>query len=331
MKLLAAPQKIRSAVKDILRNPADERVVAVAFVGADALSYLPDPKGISVYCWPKPGGTNPNAVEDLLRAGVKVHFVERLHAKLYWSAGRGALIGSANLSSNALGEGGLRETMIRLPPRAIDVLAFCRSLTVVRDFDKRLRRLHTEHVQFLQHNPARRSPAKGGHPVPSFEQWFKSGRHSQWRLGWYDENYDPPDDALNLLEKETGSKKHATYMSVSCPNDLRAGVFTLEFATGNTSKGLRVVDSRWWVPKHKAKSRDKDFKTYPYIWFADQRYVPHGARPPFDCHDPRFQQALAAAITDSGALRRLDKLHKPSNDFIKRVERHYSRQPKSGA
>ena len=93
MKVITQATSIRAAVKHLLSDSDDERVVAVAYVGADALSFLPAPKGLTVYCWAQAGGTNPYAIEELIRAGVEVRFVRRLHAKVYWSRNRGALIG----------------------------------------------------------------------------------------------------------------------------------------------------------------------------------------------------------------------------------------------
>src|ERR1051325_7986254 len=124
MKIITEPARIRAALHDLLSDPNDERVAAVAYVGADALSFLSAPTGITIYCWPQAGGTNPIAVEELVRNGIKVNFVKRLHAKVYWSQSRGALIGSANLTSNALGEGGLREAVVWVPPGAFDMNAF---------------------------------------------------------------------------------------------------------------------------------------------------------------------------------------------------------------
>src|SRR5664279_4777421 len=128
MEILTEPEQIRFAIRKLLSDTKDERILAVAFVGADALSLLPAHKGITVYCWPQPGGTNPAGIDALVAAGAQVHFVERLHSKIYWSQAHGALIGSANLTANALGEGGLREAVVRLPAGLFDIRPFIQSL-----------------------------------------------------------------------------------------------------------------------------------------------------------------------------------------------------------
>src|SRR5579872_6181884 len=85
--------------------------------------------------WPQPGGTNPAAIEALVAAGAHVHFVDRLHTKIYWSRAHGSLIGSANLTANALGESRFREAVVRLPPGRFDIRPFIQSLKIVDDFD----------------------------------------------------------------------------------------------------------------------------------------------------------------------------------------------------
>jgi phosphatidylserine/phosphatidylglycerophosphate/cardiolipin synthase-like enzyme len=89
----------------------------------------------------------------ILCARAKVHFVNRLHAKIYWSKARGALLGSANLTANALGENGLQEAMVWLPPELFDIRPFIRSLHILDDFNKTLKWLHAAHIRFLQRNP----------------------------------------------------------------------------------------------------------------------------------------------------------------------------------
>ena len=66
MQVLIRPSEIRTAIREILRDPTDERVVAVAFVGSDALSFIQSsPRKMAIYCWPRAGGTNPDAIDEL--------------------------------------------------------------------------------------------------------------------------------------------------------------------------------------------------------------------------------------------------------------------------
>ena len=325
MRILTEARQIRSAVRDVLDSAAGDRVVAVAFVGGDALSFCAAPRGVSVYCWPQPGGTNPAAIDQLLRAGAQVHFVHGLHAKVYWSRRRGTLIGSANLTANALGEAGLREVMVWLPPGAFEIQPFIKSLKVVRDFDGTLRWLHQAHVHFLQRNPPRRPAREAPLQIPSFRTWLSDGRRrAEWRLGWYDQGADAPRDALDAFESETGTRRFATFLGLERASDLKAGVFTLSFQVREMSTGrIKVTAMEWWAPEVSVRSHNKGWKDYPHLWFARRR-IPHGARPPFDAGERRFRRALAEVIEECGGLAWLGRTStKPSRSFLERLRRRY--------
>lgn len=87
MRPLLSANAIRTAVHNVLADPAQERIVAVAFVGKKPTRWLPsDMTGIKLYCWPKPGSTDPVSIAALLDEHVDVHFVEDLHAKVFWES-----------------------------------------------------------------------------------------------------------------------------------------------------------------------------------------------------------------------------------------------------
>ncbi len=323
MKILTRAASIRSAIRELLSDPEGERIIAVAYVGADALSFLPAPKGLAIYCWPQAGGTNPYGVEALIRAGCNVHFVDRLHAKVYWSRTRGALIGSANLTANALGEQAHHEVAVLLPRGAFGIHAFLDSLRVEPNFDAALRRLHEAHVRFLQRNPIRKSSGSST-PLPSLRDWFVAGdRRAEWCLGWYEENDNPPRDAVRALQEETGSPKFADFLGCARRSDLTAGIFALSFRARIVASGTKLTKFNWWVPEIPSRTNVKAWQAYPYLWFACKR-IPHGARPPFDAQDGRFQAALQEAINESGGLAWLRGTSlKPSKLFLERINRSY--------
>ena len=97
------------------------RVAISAFVGDGARAFIRKPLGVEIICWPRAGGTNPLELNRLKNAGAHISFADRLHMKVYWAAKRGAIVGSANLSTNALGAGGLKEFGVLLPPGSIDI------------------------------------------------------------------------------------------------------------------------------------------------------------------------------------------------------------------
>lgn len=329
MTVLTNTTQIRSAIQNLLGDPSDERIVAVAYVGSDARLFLSAPAGVTIYCWPQPGGTNPVAIQELMDTGARVHFVKRLHAKIYWSRARGTIIGSANLTKNALGDGGLRETVVCLPPGKFDIQPLVNSLRVTPDseFATELKELHAAHIAFWQRNPPDRQPASRSSVLPSFAQWLSAGDgRPEWRLGWYEEDAPAPKDAVAELEEEIGSRKHATFLGVRRPDDLEMGVFTLSFRIQQKVHGTtRISEFEWWAPGVRTKTKEKTWKDEPYVWFPRGRKIPYGTRPPFNHKDSRFRRALNVAIQELGGLKWLEwSSLKPSKAFLARLEFHYS-------
>lgn len=325
MQVLVRPGEIRAAIHDLLNDPTDERVIAVAYVGADALSFIPSPKNVTVYCWPQPGGTNPNGIDDLLRQGANVHFVERLHAKIYWSRTKGTLIGSPNLTANALGDKGLLEAAVRLPPGAFDMHGFIKKMNVVNDFAAKLRWLRRQHLLFLARNPKLRQ-TPGPKPAPaSFAEWFAAGeKREDWQLGWWEREIDDdPKDAVEALADETGNPDYTTSLHVAKDDGLRKGVFTLNFKVEERDTGgVRVSRFKWWVPEISKLTKQKEFKDWPIIWFSQSKVR---SRPPFDFRDRRFRLALERTIKGMGGLAWLQEEAplQPSSTFLRRLNRHF--------
>jgi phosphatidylserine/phosphatidylglycerophosphate/cardiolipin synthase-like enzyme len=113
MELLLNSAAVREKIRWLFseRTRKRRRVILVAYVGNAAPSLLPDARNVELYCWPQVGATDPYALAKLAspERGAKIHFVDGLHGKLYWVEGSGFIIGSANLSINALGQGRLQE------------------------------------------------------------------------------------------------------------------------------------------------------------------------------------------------------------------------------
>jgi hypothetical protein len=323
MTVLTDSKSIREAIRKLLADPNDERIVAVAYVGADALRFLPTASGITLYCWPQAGGTNPIGVEKLLDAGVQVHFVKRLHAKVYWSRANGALIGSANLTANALGDRTLQEAAVVVPPGHFDMASFCQAMKVERNFAARLSRLHEEHVRFLQRNPPKQPRTSRTTDGPNFLRWLAREGRADWRLGWYEEDESPPSDSLDEFERARGTRKFATCLGARRSDDLRAGLFTLSFRIRESGGKCKITRYEWWVPELVARTRDKAWQDWPCIWFANVR-IPDGARPPFNVADKRFRRAFAHSIQQYGGLDWLKKAPlAPTAAFLDQVRGNY--------
>jgi len=118
-RFLPDGQAVRKEVHRIFKSEKGRRV---AFVGKSAEAYLPRPKGIELVCWPHAPGTNPSTIEFLMcKRKADVRFARRLHMKVYWTATQGAVVASANLSTNAYGAGALHEAGVLLASSKVDV------------------------------------------------------------------------------------------------------------------------------------------------------------------------------------------------------------------
>lgn len=107
---------------------------------------------------------------------------DRLHMKVYWSQHRGCVIGSANLSYNALGKSGLKEAGIHLPPEVVDI---DKVLSAAKP-----RRLTKADMNLLARQE-RRAASKGFKLQPktapaSFLEWYEGLREDSWKVAWWE-------------------------------------------------------------------------------------------------------------------------------------------------
>jgi hypothetical protein len=307
MKILNTAPAIRSHIRDVLSDAGNDRHALVAFVGPNPAKFVKHLAGLNVYCWPLAGATNPAGVELLRRKGAKVTFVEGLHAKVYHS-GRGTVIGSANLSSNAL-EGKLLETAIWLPPDAFswkNQMAEVRKRTVFEAdtpaFEERLQKLWREHAAFNQRNPrgARRSSFDAGDvvetdatKVSTFGEWFATPGRQQWQLHGFVPVETDPVDTLEAAIEEVGVRPEE-YIGTRRRGALEPGVATLAFRYTATD-GATKNSYYWWFPERMKKTKMPEWADNPFIWMATHA-IPNGCACPFNEKEPRFQYALDKTV-----------------------------------
>jgi phosphatidylserine/phosphatidylglycerophosphate/cardiolipin synthase-like enzyme len=115
-EVLCNSAKISARIRKLFEAPSssDRRVVLVAYIGRNYAQFLPNVRGIEIVCSPTAGATSGFAVSELMASGAVMKFSDQLHMKVYWSAERGCLITSANLSANALQRGKLKEVGVFL-------------------------------------------------------------------------------------------------------------------------------------------------------------------------------------------------------------------------
>jgi hypothetical protein len=246
------------------------RVACVAYVGQDCRKFIPDPKGVEVFCWPQVGATHPDGIQSLVDAGAIVWFVDRLHTKVYWTEGVGCVVGSANLTNNALfGEGKLREFGLALnQSAAIDVDKLTHNTGKRRATPKLIRDLRTETDLFNQRLGVRRRGRGSG--VPSFGDWLALSPRSRppWKIGYGVSEWNGPSTAERVL----------TSMGVDSDEQWYAAATDDQFARGD------------WV----------------LFWFPDStdflEWMIVTREMPLDAGDPVRQEGYTRAILQHGEL-----------------------------
>lgn len=314
-RILYTSKEVRQAITDLFSSSSGRRIAITAFVGDGAEAYLPKPQGLELFCWPQVGGTNPNALRKLMKRGVQVSFVDLLHMKVYWTEDRGAIVTSANLSTNALGAGNLREIGVLLSPGELDIDRIISSLRLREVTPSELRRLDREYGSYVARNRVRVKPQ-----TVSFDEWYHSPSRPDWKLGWW-ETYGPVSlNAMAVSKNEYGVAEPRNFLG-SRPKDFQEGDWALCFRLGTrvSQFGWMRIDFVVPVSKSDKKAYDPDYSCQAVQVWPLKVYL----SPPFHI-DERFRNAFRKAVDDYGAslIMRLRSL-KPSARLVDLIYRYY--------
>lgn len=282
-----------------------------AFVGEGARAYIPRPRGVEIICWPKAGGTNPLELRRLKQMGARIRFADSLHMKVYWAACRGVIITSANLSTNALGSGGLKEIGVLLPPDALDIDELISSLKA-RPFNKDdIQKLEEADRKLQARYPHRRNKADR----VDYKEWYSLPARSEWKLGWWDHLGSYANTAKEIVHADFNEKTPKDFISCR-QKDYRQSDWILSFLL--TKKG--ASKPVWMFVDFVVKVGGEDKKAYEpgFPYQAIQVWTPrHYPPPPFEI-TPDFRKAFCAACLSYG-LKRLQKLRttRPPEELLR--------------
>ena len=315
-KILYTSAEVRKAIIDIFSTSKGRRVAITAFVGSGAEAYLPRPKGIELVCWPKAGGTNPDALRKLIKSGVKVSFSDALHMKVYWTEDKGAVITSANLSTNALGSGNLREIGALIPSEQFDINKVIQQIKPRRVTKKELDQLEISHRAYYKVNKFKRAKVD----APSFVMWAEQPMRSEWRIGFWDEEGKASLTTKNMLKKQYNISAPNDF--IGCPlNTYKENDWVLNFYL---KKNLPTYIG-WLYVDFVAKMQQSDeaySPEYPcqavQVW-PNSRYP----EPPFKI-DSHFRKALTVALKKFGVskFKEIDP-YKPPKRLIELIWESY--------
>ncbi|HLW99799.1 MAG TPA: phospholipase D family protein [Candidatus Acidoferrales bacterium] len=317
-RLLPDGQSIRKEVRRLFNKEKGRRVALVAFVGKNAEAYLPRPKGLELVCWPQAPGTNPTTVGFLLKKKVDVRFAKRLHMKVYWTKNHGAVVTSANLSTNAYGAGALHEAGVLLPSTSIDIDALLEAVSpqkVTKSALAKLKRAAAATIRRSLRPQEKRS----------FLDWLSMVKRPRWLLCCINLHTSSPSQRLrDVAKEETGSS--TVFDWVNCrKGELNPEDFALTLILGS-SRGPVVSG---WLYVHRVvlpNRRDKRYnKDWPYE--AGQLYR-NSACPSQPFHiDGAFRRALRATYRELG--KKADKVfsieitRSPGTKLLERLRKHY--------
>jgi hypothetical protein len=316
MKILYTSKAIREAIRDLFakKHSKRRRVACVAFIGADCMDFIPFADGLQVYCWPQPGGTNSDGLNRLLSAGAKLRFADGLHSKVYWTDGVGCVVTSANLSRNALGDGGLAETGVFFPDSAsvdIDqVIAQKKSRAAT----------NTEILELARKNARLRAKLSRGGSGDSvtFGEWSGHPAKVPWKLAWVTDEMATPTSVEDHWKQNGGSEEDGSDWAHCRAGEYQKDDWLLVYDP------YRVGEPYWmFVTDVIAKKKgEEDQEEYPYS------AIQVGSRPmcaPFTLQKP-FPRALFEAVKEYGRDRLMDALDSEVPDvFRNTLEKKWKR------
>lgn len=312
MKMLYSSYDVRYAIREVFLRTDQRRVAVVAFVGRDAETYIPSPKGIELICWPLPGATNPNAVRKLMSIGVNVRFCDDLHMKVYWGEKTGAVVGSANLSNNALGVGGLHEAGIQLNSGIVDIDKLLAGLRTRKVTPEELWELDLHHRSFstflLRHEKRSIELSE----ARTFKDWYEqsSGRE-QWKIAWWSTDPGASDEAVEVAQQRYGVDDVYNYQTVNAKGIYLSGEWVLQFKRPTTRFARTTLV---WLYVDFVIVSDKSQDELVQV-------LPEAPRPPFELDLP-FIESLAAVLKPATST---EWVHTPqlSEQVLKRLLETY--------
>ncbi|MBC3879070.1 phospholipase D family protein [Undibacterium sp. FT79W] len=269
----------------ILFSGPGEKWAVVGFVGYNALDHLPSGvENLNVICWPKAGGTNPDGVRRLIDSGISVYFCDRLHQKIYWRQGVGLIVGSANLSENALGEGGLHEFGVYCDDTHFDINQVISALDYARVTPEALSKLDVEHAAYARQ---KENSNEGESNIDqSFLDSTKTRLPKQWKLVVWSELREDSTQIRAEIETHFGKRNWANDNDVDS-DAFKVGDFVLQVKT-NDEGIIERANARWLLVDHIVGKRNN--RVIVQVHKIDNR-----TPPPFVI-DSQFQKNLKHAF-----------------------------------
>lgn len=314
MKLLYTTDAMHAAILDVLTDePGARRVAIVAYVGMAAASYIPSPEGLELICSLQPGATSAIALQELRRRGATIYKSRRLHAKVYWSSTKGCVVGSANLSQNSLGKGGLIECGVLLPPGVVDIKKLLLEAKPEQISPTDLKSLQAESDK-LEDLTGPRGPRS---KPREYSYWFDNEGRGDWKLGVWSEMGETSAASKQAAKQIFGSSTISGHLDVSSSGaKAHDWLLCFKLPMGTDVDWMRV-NCVVPVPRND-KAFDPEFPFQAIQVFPNKFYP----TPPFAI-DAKFEKALKVSIKEFGAERLEIDNAKPPSKFLKLLRSNF--------
>ncbi|TFW08313.1 hypothetical protein E4K72_07930 [Oxalobacteraceae bacterium OM1] len=316
MRYLRNSAEIREQLTALFAGPGRKWAV-VGFVGYDALDFLPaNVANLRVVCWPKAGGTNPDGVRRLLDAKIPVFFCDRLHQKIYWRESAGLIVGSANLSNNALGDDRLHEFAVFCDDPAFDIERVLEKLRYAPVTPEQLARLDLEHDRDVR----QRGPVEGvgSAHAKTFLQSLQTRYPKRWKLVTFEERRTASAEIAAEVEANFGTTRWVNDNDVE-PGKYDVGDFVLQVKT-NDDGVITRANATWLFVDHVIR---KDGVSA----IVQVRPLDASTPPPFVIDralDPDFKPHFKRAFNEQGDWDDVFDAHcVPRPSFLAAIARQY--------
>ena len=321
MKVLYTSNDVHKAIKGIFEQSKSapiRRVAVVAYLGVNAKSFLPSPKGLKIICNPEPGATEPASIRALIAKGAEIAFSDKLHSKVYWSE-KGCIVASANVSYRALGSSNQKETGILIDAKEFDIDRLIQYVDPYEITQDAMDKLEVSARKIKRATGTGRNSSS----LRDYMTWYGSAYRESWKIGWWSKSQlTTSKSAIKRSSTEYGIKDPFGFLNVA-RNQVRSNEWLLCFEI--TDNGLRGLEWMYvdFVVSVGRTERDSYEREYPYqaVQVHRLRFYP---KPPFDI-TREFRSAFKKAAKRYGIekIQSSSKL-KPKVELLEYTAEYFS-------
>lgn len=268
----------------------EPHTVAVAYVGRDWEIYCDTFKELIV----SPTiGTNPYALEDIVeKIGIdNVYFVDNLHSKIYIGKSK-ALIGSSNLSNNALSDCKLLEAAVLITNKE--------HIENIQNIVDKYKELAKEQYPSAKHKKDQIEILKQMPRIPStnfkkteLTKYDVENSNNRIIIAWYgcsELEYDKNIES-DFNEDED---QHNTFLE---EDEIYPGDWILNWKITQQNQPHKAVRPHWFKVTQCIPNGDTNEENFPYTKIAYEKNLHSNAVPPFNIDDNIVIDCFKAVMT----------------------------------